>query len=86
MRHYAAADVMVLPSRTETFGLVLLEALACGVPVAAYPSAGPTDVIGSSGAGVIDEDLGAAAGTGMRLWTVMESGTSTRRVKHEPES
>jgi 1,2-diacylglycerol 3-alpha-glucosyltransferase/glucuronosyltransferase len=61
VRHYAAADVMVLPSRTETFGLVLLEALACGVPVAAFPSAGPTDVIGDSGAGIIDEDLRRAA-------------------------
>jgi glycosyltransferase involved in cell wall biosynthesis len=61
VRHYAAADVMVLPSRTETFGLVMLEALACGVPVAAYPSAGPNDVIGGSGAGVIDENLAAAA-------------------------
>jgi glycosyltransferase involved in cell wall biosynthesis len=60
-RHYAAADVMVLPSRTETFGLVLLEALACGVPVAAFPSAGPNEVIGDSGAGVIDDDLGRAA-------------------------
>jgi glycosyltransferase involved in cell wall biosynthesis len=40
---------------------VLLEALACGVPVAAYPSSGPTDVIGDSGAGIIDENLGAAA-------------------------
>lgn len=61
VRYYAAADAMVLPSRTETFGLVLLEALACGVPVAAFPSAGPTDVIGDSGAGVIDEDLRRAA-------------------------
>ena len=61
VRYYAAADVMVLPSRTETFGLVLLEAMACGVPVAAFPSAGPNDVIGDSGAGVIDEDLGRAA-------------------------
>ncbi len=61
VRHYAAADVMVLPSRTETFGLVMLEAMACGVPVAAFPSAGPNDVIGDSGAGVIDEDLGRAA-------------------------
>jgi hypothetical protein len=61
VRHYAAADVMVLPSRTETFGLVLLEAMACGVPVAAFPSAGPNDVVGDSGAGIIDEDLRSAA-------------------------
>ncbi|MFZ3237829.1 MAG: glycosyltransferase family 1 protein [Stellaceae bacterium] len=61
VRHYAAADVFVLPSRTETFGLVLLEALACGLPVAALPVAGPLDVIGDSGAGVLDRDLRAAA-------------------------
>lgn len=61
VRHYAAADVMVMPSRTETFGLVLLEALACGVPVAALPSAGPSDVIADSGAGIVDEDLRRAA-------------------------
>jgi glycosyltransferase involved in cell wall biosynthesis len=60
-RHYAAADVFVFPSRTDTFGLVLLEALASGVPVAAYPVAGPRDVVGGSDAGVLDEDLGAAA-------------------------
>jgi glycosyltransferase involved in cell wall biosynthesis len=67
VRYYAAADVMVLPSRTETFGLVLLEALACGVPVAAFPSAGPTDVIGDSGAGIIDDDLGRAARTALDI-------------------
>jgi glycosyltransferase involved in cell wall biosynthesis len=61
LRHYAAADVFVFPSRTDTFGLVLLEALACGVPVAAYPVAGPLDVIEGSGAGVLDEDLHRAA-------------------------
>jgi glycosyltransferase involved in cell wall biosynthesis len=61
VRHYAAADVLVMPSRTETFGLVMLEALACGVPVAAFPSAGPSDVIGNSGAGVIGDDLRHAA-------------------------
>lgn len=61
VRHYAAADVMVMPSRTETFGLVMLEALACGVPVAAFPGAGPSDVIGDSGAGALDDDLGRAA-------------------------
>lgn len=59
-RHYAAADVFVFPSRTDTFGLVLLEALAAGVPVAAYPVPGPLDVIGDSGAGALDEDLGRA--------------------------
>lgn len=56
-RFYAAADVFVFPSRTDTFGLVLLESLACGTPVAAYPVTGPVDVIGSSGAGALDEDL-----------------------------
>lgn len=61
VRHYAAADVMVLPSRTETFGLVMLEALACGVPVAAFPADAPRDVIGESGAGVLDDDLARAA-------------------------
>lgn len=59
-RHYAGADVFVFPSRTDTFGLVLLEALAAGLPVAAYPVPGPLDVIGDSGCGVLDEDLGRA--------------------------
>ncbi|CCQ74663.1 glycosyltransferase family 1 protein [Magnetospira sp. QH-2] len=54
---YAAADVFVFPSRTDTFGLVLIEALASGVPVAAYPVPGPLDVIGDSPAGVLDENL-----------------------------
>lgn len=58
--HYAAADVFVFPSRTDTFGLVLLEALASGVPVAAYPVPGPLDVVGDSGAGCLDENLATA--------------------------
>jgi len=58
---YAAADVFVFPSRTDTFGMVLLEALACGLPIAAYPVMGPLDVIGASGAGALDEDLRIAA-------------------------
>ena len=61
VRHYTSADVFVLPSRTETFGLVLLEALACGLPVAALPVPGPLDVIGDRGPGVLDRDLRAAA-------------------------
>jgi glycosyltransferase involved in cell wall biosynthesis len=58
--HLAAADVFVFPSRTDTFGLVQLEALACGVPVAAYPVPGPQDVIGGNPVGVLDEDLKSA--------------------------
>jgi glycosyltransferase involved in cell wall biosynthesis len=52
---YAAADVFVFPSRTDTFGLVMIEALACGVPVAGYPVAGPLDIIGANGLGTLDE-------------------------------
>ncbi|MBK8174469.1 MAG: glycosyltransferase family 1 protein [Rhodospirillales bacterium] len=59
-RHYAAADVFVFPSRTDTFGLVMLEAMASGLPVAAYPVPGPLDVVDGSGAGCLDEDLGRA--------------------------
>jgi glycosyltransferase involved in cell wall biosynthesis len=58
--HLAAADVFVFPSRTDTFGVVQLEALASGVPVAAYPVTGPKDVIGSAPIGVLDDDLAAA--------------------------
>lgn len=60
---YNAADVFVFPSRTDTFGLVMLEALACGVPVAAFPVTGPTDVLldGVGTVGILDEDLRAAA-------------------------
>lgn len=60
-RHYCAADVFVFPSLTDTFGNVLLEALACGTPVAAFPVPGPLDVIADSPAGVLDEDLRKAA-------------------------
>ncbi|CAN5177148.1 glycosyltransferase family 1 protein [soil metagenome] len=58
---YAAADVFVFPSLTDTLGLVLLEALAAGVPVAAYPVRGPLDVVGNAPVGVLGEDLRAAA-------------------------
>ena len=64
---YRSADVFVFPSRTDTFGLVLLEALACGVPVAAFPVPGPLDVIGASGAGVLDQDLRRAALGALRI-------------------
>ena len=50
----------MFPSRTDTLGLVMLEALACGVPVAAFPVQGPLDVVGDSGAGILLEDLANA--------------------------
>jgi glycosyltransferase involved in cell wall biosynthesis len=58
---YAASDVFVFPSRTDTFGLVLLEALASGIPIAAYPVSGPRDVIGgATDVGALDWDLRSA--------------------------
>lgn len=59
-RHLAAADVFVFPSKTDTFGLVLLEATACGVPVAAFPVTGPLDVVQPGVCGALNEDLHAA--------------------------
>jgi glycosyltransferase involved in cell wall biosynthesis len=59
-RAYAGSNVFVFPSRTDTFGLVVLEALACGTPVAAYPVQGPQDVIGDAPVGALDNDLEAA--------------------------
>ena len=67
VRIYAASEVFVFPSRTDTFGLVLLEALACGTPVAAYPVQGPLDVIGPAPVGVLDEDLGQACARALTL-------------------
>lgn len=64
---YSSVDVFVFPSRTDTFGLVMLEALACGTPVAAYPVQGPLDVVGGSGVAHLDEDLRAAALSALRI-------------------
>jgi glycosyltransferase involved in cell wall biosynthesis len=64
---YSSVDVFVFPSRTDTFGLVLLEALACSTPVAAYPVQGPLDVVGGSPAAVLDEDLRKAALLALRI-------------------
>ncbi|MGB5541003.1 MAG: glycosyltransferase family 1 protein [Gammaproteobacteria bacterium] len=60
-RYMASADVFVFPSLTDTFGLVMLEAMACGVPVAAYPVTGPLDVVTHGETGVLDKDLRKAA-------------------------
>ena len=66
-RAYAAADVFVFPSKTDTFGLVLLEALASGVPVAAFPVTGPRDVIGSAPVAALDDDLRNACLNALRI-------------------
>lgn len=75
VRAYAGSDVFVFPSRTDTFGLVTLEALACGLTVAAYPVEGPRDVVGpDSGGGpqvaALDEDLRAAC---LRAWEIKQN-------------
>jgi glycosyltransferase involved in cell wall biosynthesis len=64
---YAAADVFVFPSKSETFGLVMLEAMACGTPVAAYPVDGPLQVLGESEGGALHDDLGEAWATALKV-------------------
>jgi glycosyltransferase involved in cell wall biosynthesis len=65
--HYRSADAFVFPSRTDTFGLVLLEAMASGTPVAAYPVTGPIDVVATGASGVLNHDLRAAARAALDL-------------------
>ncbi len=66
-RLYASVDVFVFPSRTDTFGRVLLEALACGTPVAAFPVQGPIDVVGGSDVAVLDADLRKAVCQALKI-------------------
>ncbi|MEW5963992.1 MAG: glycosyltransferase family 1 protein [Pseudomonadota bacterium] len=64
---YASADVFVFPSRTDTFGIVLLEAMASGLPIAAFPVTGPIDIVSPGVTGILDEDLARAAMAAMGL-------------------
>jgi glycosyltransferase involved in cell wall biosynthesis len=64
---YQQADVFVFPSKTDTFGLVLIEAMACGTPVVAYPVTGPADVVLDSNAGILSLNLRTAAIRALRL-------------------
>jgi len=66
-RHFADADVFVFPSKTDTFGLVIIEAMASGLPVAAYPVSGPIDIIPGSKAGALNEDLKQACLEAVKL-------------------
>lgn len=76
---YAGSDVFVFPSKTDTFGLVMLEALASGTPVAAYPVQGPLDVIGKAPVGALDDDLAAAC---RRALTLSREGARAFAVAH----
>ena len=77
---YAAADVFVFPSLTDTFGLVMIEALACGTPVAGFPVAGPLDVVGESGTGVVP-GFGATIGAlGDDLGTAIDRALTADRA------
>jgi glycosyltransferase involved in cell wall biosynthesis len=75
-QYYANAEVFVFPSRWETFGLVMIEAMACGTPVAAYPADGPLDVIDSGITGFMDDDLKIAVDSCLGLnRDVVEKGS-----------
>ena len=65
--YYNCADVFVFPSRTDTFGLVMAEAMACGVPVAAYPVEGPVDVVAHGVSGILHQDLAQACSDALKL-------------------
>lgn len=78
--YYQRSDVFVFPSRTDTFGLVMLEAMACGVPVAALPVRGPLDVVKDPSTGVLDHDLGKAAMAALGL----ERGNGRRHAQNFP--
>lgn len=79
VRCYAASDVNVFPSLTDTFGLVMLEALACGTPVATFPHAVMKDVVGECKAAALDEDLGAAC---RRALTLSRAEARAFALKH----
>jgi glycosyltransferase involved in cell wall biosynthesis len=66
-QYYANADVFVFPSKWETFGIVMIEAMACGTPVAAYPCQGPQDVIDQGITGYMNENLNVAVARALRL-------------------
>lgn len=71
-RHYSASDVFVFPSKTDTFGLVNVEALACGTPVAALPVVGPKDILEGSNVGAVDWDLETACRKALGIATPEE--------------
>ncbi len=80
---YAQADVFVFPSKTDTFGLVVVEALAAGTPVAAYPVQGPADILEGSTVGAVDEDLETACRKALGCATPAECRTHAEKFSWE---
>lgn len=76
--HYRSADVFVFPSRTDTFGMVLIEAMACGIPIAAYPVPGPIDIVTKPFLGTLSEELSKAAHMAMTQGTPLERAAHAR--------
>lgn len=75
--YYRSADLFVFPSKTDTFGMVLIEAMACGLPIAAYPVTGPVDIVTQPFLGALDDDLAAAAQAALQ-----SPGTAQDRNAH----
>lgn len=75
--HYRSADIFAFPSKTDTFGIVLIEAMACGLPIAGYPEPGPLDIVIEQQLGSINEDFGTAAQTALNA-----PGTPETRFQH----
>ena len=80
---YSQADVFVFPSKTDTFGLVVVEALAAGTPVAAYPVQGPADILEGSGVGAVDEDLETACRIALGCATAQECRAHAEKFSWE---
>ena len=77
---FAGADVLVFPSRTDTFGLVIIEALACGTPVAGYPVPGPLDILGADGCGTEGSTGARVGGVDADLATAMRQALQAKRA------
>ncbi|MEK7800951.1 MAG: glycosyltransferase, partial [Pseudomonadota bacterium] len=73
---YRSADIFVFPSKTDTFGMVNIEALACGLPVTAYPVQGPIDIITDITDGALDDDLAVAMAKALKV-----EGSAAKRAK-----
>jgi len=78
--HYRSADLFVFPSKTDTFGMVLIEAMACGLPIAGYNVTGPKDIVTEDYLGAVNDDLGIA------FQQAMKHGTPAQRAKHAKDN